>query len=262
MVIRRFLQQHRKSQFSRWVARRAERLLLAYKNLDYNMARNGELWLIRQLAGVDRPVLYDVGANRGAWALNAAEILPGAEIHCFEICPATFKKLATNVREHGNIHLNPFGLSNENSTVEIKYFPQDDGKTSVFNYPHRLDSTLTSGEVRRGEEYMRSSGTARIHLLKIDTEGAEHMVLDGFTKALAARRIDLIQFEYGRVNILSRFLLKDYHEFFFKHGYVIGKLYPNYVDFKPYALEDEDFLGPNYVACRDDCSDMIKTLKG
>lgn len=235
---------------------------MAYKNLNYDITRNGELWLIRQLADIDRPILYDVGANRGTWALGAARVLPGAEIHCFEICPATFRKLTTNVGAHGNIRLNPFGLSNENNTVELKYFPQDDGKTSVFDYPHRLESAITHGEVRRGDEYARSSDTARIHLLKIDTEGAEHLVLNGFTDMLASRRIDLIQFEYGRINILSRFLLKDYYEFFSGYGYVVGKLYPNYVDFRPYALEDEDFLGPNYVACRDDRSDLIEMLKG
>jgi FkbM family methyltransferase len=260
--LRRFLQTRRRSPFSRWIARRAERLLLAYRNFDYDMSRNGELWLIGRLTGVDRPVLYDVGANHGHWTMKATEILPGAEVHCFEICPTTFTKLEANLRGRAGVRLNPFGLSNEHGMVEFKYFPQDDGKTSLFDYPHPKKSLRVTGEVRPGDEHMRASGTTRVHLLKIDTEGAEHLVLGGLTEALATHRIDLIQFEYGRVNILSRFLLKDYYDLLSGHGYVVGKLYPGYVDFKAYVLEDEDFLGPNYVACRNDLHGLIEILKG
>lgn len=262
MKLRTFIQTHRRSAFARWVARRAERLLLAYKNFDYDMSRNGERWLIGRLADVDRPVLYDVGANHGRWAMQATEILPTAEVHCFEVCPTTFGKLEASLGGRANVRLNPFGLSNEHGTVALKYFPQDDGKTSLFDYPHPKESLRVTGEVRPGDEYMRASDTARVHLLKIDTEGAEHLVLGGLNKALAEHRIDLIQFEYGRVNILSRFLLKDYYDLLSGHGYVVGKLYPDYVDFKTYALEDEDFLGPNYVACRNDLHDLIQKLKG
>lgn len=178
------------------------------------MSRNGELWLIGQLTGVDRPVLYDVGANHGRWAMKVTELLPGAEVHCFEICPATFTKLEANLRNYLGVRLNSFGLSNEHGTVELKYFPQDDGKTSLFDYPHPKELSHVTGEVRLGDEYMSASGTTRVHLLKIDTEGAEHLVLGGLAKALATHRIDLIQFEYGRINILSRFLLKDYYDLY------------------------------------------------
>ena len=51
-------------------------------------------------------------------------------------------------------------------------------------------------------------------------------------------------------SILTRFLLKDFHELFAEHGYVVGKIYPDHVDIRDYDLGDEDFLGPNYLACR------------
>jgi len=59
----------------------------------------------------------------------------------------------------------------------------------------------------------------------------------------------LVQFEYGRVNILTHFLLRDFYELFARFGYVVGKIYPDHVDFRSYDLGDEDFLGPNYFAC-------------
>jgi hypothetical protein len=29
-------------------------------------------------------------------------------------------------------------------------------------------------------------------------------------------------------------------------------VFPDHVDFRPYTLDDEDFMGPNYLACRED----------
>jgi hypothetical protein len=55
----------------------------------------------------------------------------------------------------------------------------------------------------------RRDGDPGIDLLKLDTEGAEHLVLRGFDGALARGRIAAVQFEYGRVNAVTGFLLRD-----------------------------------------------------
>jgi hypothetical protein len=81
-------------------------------------------------------------------------------------------------------------------------------------------------------------------------EGAEHLVLEGLETQLRSERVRFVQFEYGRVNILTHFLLRDFYQLFASYGYVVGKIYPDYVDFREYDLSDEDFMGPNYLACR------------
>ena len=43
-------------------------------------------------------------------------------------------------------------------------------------------------------------------------------------------------------------------------GYLVGRLFPDFVDFRAYALEDEDFSGPNYVAVRKTRSDIVDAL--
>ena len=86
--------------------------------------------------------------------------------------------------------------------------------------------------------------------LKLDVEGAEHLVLQGLDESLQNGRIRFVQFEYGRVNILTHFLLRDFYQLFRGYGYAVGKIYPDYVEFRDYDLRDEDFLGPNYLACR------------
>jgi len=45
-------------------------------------------------------------------------------------------------------------------------------------------------------------------------------------------------------------------------GFKIGKLYPNYVDFKDYSTADEDFLGPNFVAVQKRNAVLIDLLAG
>ena len=67
-----------------------------------------------------------------------------------------------------------------------------------------------------------------ISLLKIDTEGYESEVLKGFRRIIS--RINVIQFEYGKANLFSKYFLKDYFNDYYNDFY-IGKLYPNGVDF-------------------------------
>jgi hypothetical protein len=52
----------------------------------------------------------------------------------------------------------------------------------------------------------------------------------------------------------------DFHEYFEARGYAVGKIYPRGVDFRPYAVSDEDFRGPNYLACRKDKPEYIQRL--
>ena len=42
---------------------------------------------------------------------------------------------------------------------------------------------------------------------------------------------------------------------------MVGKLFPNHVDFRAYDLQDKDFLGPNYVAVRNVKSRIVDALR-
>ena len=49
-----------------------------------------------ELESVARPVIFDVGANVGQTAAGFREHFPGAEIHCFEPVPASFRALQSH----------------------------------------------------------------------------------------------------------------------------------------------------------------------
>ncbi len=160
------------------------------------------------------------------------------------------------------------GLGESNGEITIYASPESSTATSTLRHAieasreeHRIHTIAAkTAMIVPGDAYMRSQGLARIDLLKIDVEGAEFAVLRGFTETFAAGLIDVVQFEYGKINLATRCFLADFHQFFAEHGYVLGKLFPEGVVFKPYDIDDEDFVGPNFIACREGRRDIIDAV--
>ena len=240
---------NRRNPIARAVARRAEKISLAYKNFNYDFKTNGEEYFLRHVIAPRKPqVMFDVGANDGDWALLAAKFCPAAVIHAFEIVPATADICVQNIAAQPRIILNRAGLSDAPGTIPVRTYRGLSTHASILNFPHDAESDVIDCPVIAGDDYVAAHKIAKIDLLKIDVEGAENRVIAGFTECLRAGKIAAIQFEYGRANILSKFLLRDWYELLLPLGFRIGKLYPDYVDFKDYDLTDEDFIGPNFVA--------------
>jgi hypothetical protein len=76
----------------------------------------------------------------------------------------------------------------------------------------------------------------------------EKSVLSGFSDMFHNKSVQLVQFEYNTTNIVSKFMLRDAYQFFADFGYSVGKLYPNYVEFRDYHYRHEDFCGLNMIA--------------
>ncbi len=107
---------------------------------------------------------------------------------------------------------------------------------------------------------MARTGLDRVDVLKMDVEGAELSVLRGFSSAFENRAIDIVQFEYGPLNLITRHFLQDFYSFLNERGFALGKLYPDGVGFASYSYEHEDFVGPNYVACHRQRKDMMAAI--
>jgi FkbM family methyltransferase len=248
--------------------------LLAWKNKQYDPALNGEEDLLRRLAPFNPAVLIDVGGNIGEWSLAAARHLPQAQIHAFEIVPATAQEFIATIAAAGDaiagrIRLNQFGLADREDEVTMfissRHHTASTMMRSVVDISGSefaaTDAVQVKARVVTGDSYIQQHGIAQVGMLKIDVEGAEFAVLQGFSEAFARHAIDLVQFEYGPLNVGTRQFLADYFGFLAERGFVIGKLYPEGVAFKPYDVLDEDFIGPNYVACRADRQDLIGALR-
>ena len=118
-----------------------------------------------------------------------------------------------------------------------------------------------TAQITTGDAYMRAHQIDGIDFLKIDVEGAEWDVLKGFADAFAARKIQMVQFEYGPLNLQTRQMLGDFWKFFTDNDFTVGKLYPEGLAFKAFDLTDEDFTGPNFIACLNSRADLIGALR-
>jgi FkbM family methyltransferase len=233
----------------RTAAKLSEQYLKWFGNGSYKPARNGERWLLQRLGTEPIRTVLDVGANRGSWSLMAAELLPQATIYALEVVPDTAATLQARVGGHDRIKCFSQGLAAETGTLSLQYHEAASTHATFTDYPHAWAGERIECPVMRGDEFLAREGIDRVDFLKLDVEGAEHLVLQGLDDSLRQRKVRFVQFEYGRVNILTHFLLRDFYQLFASYGCVVGKIYPDYVDFRKYDLRDEDFLGPNYLAC-------------
>lgn len=242
----------RRNPVLRTAAKLCRQYLKWYGNASYKPEKNGERWLLEILRGEPVHTVVDVGANVGKWALMAAQAFTEATVYALEVVPITAEELRTRTAAEPRIRSFAFGLADHTGALTLRYNPAASTHSTFTEYPHGWAGERIECSVVRGDEFLAREGIDRVDFLKLDVEGAEHLVLQGLEEALSQRRIRFVQFEYGRVNILTRFLLRDFYALFARHGYVVGKIFPDHVDVREYDLNDEDFLGPNYLACRGD----------
>jgi FkbM family methyltransferase len=192
-----------------------------------------------------------VGANSGNWSDLALSELSPREIYCFEIAESSFRLLSHKL--DGRAKCFNLGLSNQRGKIDYK----DYGPGSTLNtlsqrstfWDDQHSFQLRPVEVLTGDSFCEANGVSRIDLLKIDVEGAENQVLQGFSNMLGEQRVRLIQFEYGYANGDQHFLTKDFYEFFSDLGYRVGLIRKRGVVFKKFSYDLNDFdSGPNYVA--------------
>jgi FkbM family methyltransferase len=234
-----------------------------YNNLNYDMSTNGEHYVLDCLSRQGIKTVFDVGANKGEYTTACLSRFPDAKIHAFEIVPATFQKLLTNTVSP-RVQLNNFGLSNSQGTFEINYNPDDDGSSSLIEGSniHAGSWEKVRVNVVTGDHYCFEKDITSIDLLKVDVEGAENLVFEGFSKTFEQRHISSVQFEFGMVNIYSKFLLKDFWDLFTRYDFVLGPIMPRGVDFKEYNTRDENFQGPpNFFAVHKSKPKLIDAVR-
>lgn len=169
-------------------------------------------------------IIFDVGANRGSTVAHTKEIFPNAVIHAFEPDSGTFSGLYDRFKEDKSVVLNQMALNNVRGKVLMRAAPGSFINRIIKKAPEKIPSEHVEGET--GDHYCRERAIDHIDFLKIDAEGADMKVLQGFENMLDAKKIDFVQVECGtdpsnRVHVeLQRFMA-----FMFKKGYGLYDLY-------------------------------------
>lgn len=199
--------------------------------------------------------IFDIGAHQGVYSKQLRKRFPTAAIYAFEPNAETFRILESNLVSDRVRCLN-LGLGSEVGSGILYHYADNRVTSHASIYKDVLQQL--HGSVRVGQEvfemttldrFCESSGVGHIDFLKIDTEGHELEVFKGGTGMLSEDRIDIIQFEFNEMNVISRVFLRDFYEIL--GGFDIYRLDTHrLIPMAKYRPADEIFLFQNLVAIR------------
>jgi FkbM family methyltransferase len=152
---------------------------------------------------VDAQCIVDLGANWGAFALYAAARAPAARIFCIEPSPDEHPRLLRNLAANGldgRVTAWPLAVAGEPGTRWLDADPAHPGPSRGI---HPADGTAPPASVQVQavtlaevlERARAAAGVARIDLVKMDIEGAEHEILHHLPPEVLAA-VDAWQMEY------------------------------------------------------------------
>ena len=159
---------------------------------------------VRSLSKRTRPVFLDVGANCGIYTTVVAVTCPNARVIAVEAAPDVAALLRNTISE------NRAFISPNDATVEIieSALSDQDGKT-VFNRSwdnglgsvHGVEASPRDSitvPTKPGDHLLVELGVDSVDFLKIDVEGGEMLVLQGFTESLQRGKIRQLQIELNK----------------------------------------------------------------
>jgi len=194
-------------------------------------------------------VALDVGAHIGQYTLVAARLVgPTGQVHSFEPDPETCAWLEGNCARNSlpNVHVNRIALSESTGTRTFYFATTHDIGSNSLAEPLNFSGRKAQVECMPLDSYLASRGLARVHLVKMDVEGAELAVLRGGERLFSnpERPVLIMEFEEKRqrafgasCRILAQWLVD--------HGY---SLYRVGAKLEPYAPSDADPPSLNVLA--------------
>ncbi|NNJ55698.1 MAG: FkbM family methyltransferase [Bacteroidia bacterium] len=169
--------------------------IFRHKNLPIGCSLSSDLTLKLNL---QIRTIFDVGANIGQSTKHFLFDYPEATIYAFEPFESAFGKLEDTYSAN-RVKCFKIALGDKNEIQEIVTF---EDHLSVLNSLSK-NAANTNGthkekiEVVTGDSFANQHNIADIDLLKIDTEGYEIEVLNGFSKRLNQGNIKAILCEVG-----------------------------------------------------------------
>lgn len=161
--------------------------------------------------------IIDVGANVGGSVLYWKSIYPEAKIHCFEPIPSNYQILKLNCEALPDVTAHNEALGDENGEITFIHSPSsnNEGGWSVFQRGATGNEERIVIPIKRSFDRLNELGIAQIDILKVDTEGAERMIIRGLGEELLART----KYICGELHGERDFELLDYLE---HNGFRIG----------------------------------------
>ena len=143
-----------------------------------------------------RPMVIDVGANTGLFALRAKKLWPHARIHCYEPYWPNTEQLRETIRtnELDDVAVFPEGVGGAARTATLNVHPRNIGGHSIMPFgesTERVEITIVDLK-----EVLRRTPAGWCDLLKLDCEGAEREILLSMDRQIASK-IQRVVYEYS-----------------------------------------------------------------
>jgi FkbM family methyltransferase len=156
-------------------------------------------------------IVFDVGCRVDSEYINFK-----GEVHYFDPVNEFIEKLKKQNNLNKISYFNNFGLGSENKISY--YYPKYQSFYDRINSCHISDdSNKILLNIKKGKDYIINKNIKYIDFLKIDTEGYELNVLEGFNDFL--ENIKIIQFEYGGTFLDNNIKLIDVINYLKKKGF-------------------------------------------
>jgi FkbM family methyltransferase len=190
---------------------------------------------MRELVATDRPVLFDVGANRGQTIERFRNTFAHPVIHAFEPGRGTFVELQRRMAGVPDLHLNNVALGER---AEWRTFFDTDPPDMSSLLEQSVDAWgevkgTYPVEITTVDDYCAAHGVARIDVLKSDTQGFDLDVLKGAQAMIERCAIGVIFMEITFSDMYKgsprfdsiyawladrRFALVSFYDFYYQRG--------------------------------------------
>jgi FkbM family methyltransferase len=194
----------------------------------------------------------DIGGNVGSYTAELRRTIPDLDIHVFEPSYTNVANLTKRFEGDQKIRIVPIALSDQTGTATLYSNVPGSGfasltKRKLDHFKIELDVKEAVETLRFEEYWLNQLGKAPIDIAKLDVEGHELAVLNGFGCALDQTRV--IQFEFGGCNIDTRTFFQDFWYFFAERNFDIHRITPFGLErIGRYRESDEFFSTTNYIA--------------
>ncbi len=224
-------------------------LIRGKNNIDFKT--NGEALAIRTLID-PHDTVFDVGAYLGEWSRLVSDHQPTARVYAFEPAPNSYPRLEENVRDTRIVPVK-LALSDRAGVASFRVYPLGEVLNSFYEREKLTEYGVMPETVEvpteRLDAWCKAKGVDRIHYLKIDTEGAELLILRGAGEMLKDKSIALVQFEYGGTYPDAGITLRQVYDLLTGFGYEIYRILPDGLLHIPeWDDAHEDYAFANFLA--------------
>ncbi|RMG93269.1 MAG: FkbM family methyltransferase [Chloroflexi bacterium] len=167
-------------------------------------------------------IVFDIGAYIGAYAFTASQLATTGQVHIFEPNPQSAHRIQLAIKQNNltNTRLNICAVSDKPGTTML-HIPQTPTESGL--QPTKEPVKIVEIPVQTVDGYCQHMNITGVHLMKIDVEGAELLVLRGARKTISRYHPSMIIELHGKQSTQFGYSVTDTIRLLRDWGYTLYK---------------------------------------